>query len=69
MKFIRFFQFLAVLSLILASCNPYQIEIPSYDQNNNKPGNEDTTTPETGNGEDDTYPVKGKDSSYKQFLY
>ena len=54
MKFTRIFQVLLALSFILA-CNPYQIEIPSHDQNN-KPENEEPTTPETG--EDDTYPVK-----------
>ena len=46
---------------MFASCNPYKIDIPSYDQNNNKPGKEDTTTPGTGNEEDDNYPVKYPD--------
>ena len=57
MKFTRLFQIIAVLSMLLVSCNPYSVEIPDYDYGNKEPDKEQET-PGTGGGEDDTYPVK-----------
>ena len=63
MKFTRLFQIIAVISMVLASCDPYKIEIPDYDYGNKEPGKEDNTTPGTGNTDDDNYPVKYPDGT------
>jgi hypothetical protein len=63
MKLTRLFQIIAVISMVLVSCNPYEIEIPDYDYGNKEPGKEDNTTPGTGNEDGDDYPVKYPDTT------
>ena len=62
MKFSRLFQIVAVLSLVLVSCDPYGVEIPDYDYGNKEPDKENTT-PGTGNEDGDDYPVKYPDTT------